>query len=389
MKLADRVLQLKPSATLSVSAKAQELKASGKHILSLSVGEPDFPTPAHIARAGCEAIEKGVTRYTPVPGTPELRKAVAGYFTKHYGVAAEAEHIIVSNGGKQCLYNICQCLLNPGDHVIIPAPYWVSYPPMVELAGAKPVIIDTSASEGFKITPAALEQSVTPKTRMLILNSPSNPTGAYYDQTELDALAEWAVARGVIVVSDEIYDQLVYDKPSLSLSPWWQKFPEHFIVVNGVAKTFAMTGWRVGYTLAHPEYIKAMSKLQGQSTSNVCSISQKATVTALTGDLDAVLEMRSAFKRRRDLALQIIGGWPDVVCPKPDGAFYLFPDVHAHYNARFPDSTALSTGLLTEAGVAVVPGAAFGDDRCIRLSYAVSDEVLEEALRKMEKVLFP
>ncbi len=259
---------------------------------------------------------------------------------------------------------------------------------MVELAGAKPVIVETAAASGFKVTPAALEKIVTPKTRMLILNSPSNPTGAYYNREELDALAEWAVAHGVIVVSDEIYDQLVYDKPSLSLSPWWQKHPEYFIVVNGVAKTFAMTGWRVGYALAHPEYIKAMSKLQGQSTSNVCSIAQKAAVTALTSDFDAVREMRVAFKRRRDLALEIISRWPDVVCPKPDGAFYLFPDVHAHYNTRFPDSTTLSTGLLSEAGVAVVPGAAFGDDRCIRLSYAVSDEVIEAALHKIAKVLF-
>ncbi len=388
MKLADRVAQLKPSATLSVTAKAQELKATGKNILSLSVGEPDFPTPAHICQAGHDAITSGFTRYTPVPGTPELRAAAAAYFKNSYGVAAEAENIIISNGGKHNLYNICQCLLNPGDHVIIPSPYWVSYPPMVELAGAKPVIIETSATTGFKISITDLEQSLTPKTRMLILNSPSNPTGACYSQAELNAIAEWAVSRGVIVVSDEIYDRLVYDMPMLSMAPWWQKHPENFIIVNGVAKTFAMTGWRVGYMLAHPEYVKATSRLQGQSTSNVCSIAQKAAVAALTGGFDDVDVMNAAFKRRRDLALDIIKNWPDVICPKPDGAFYLFPDVHAHYSSKFPDSTSLCTTLLTEVGVAVVPGMAFGDDRCIRLSYAVSDNILAEALEKIATVLF-
>ncbi len=388
MKLADRVAQLKPSATLAVSAKAQELKAQGKDILSLSVGEPDFPTPSHIRKAAKEAIDAGFTRYTPVPGIPELRAAAAGYFNRFYGINAEAEHIIISNGGKHCLYNLCQVLLNPGDHVLIPAPYWVSYPPMVELAGAKPVIIATLPENGFKISIDDLEKSLTPKTRLLILNSPSNPTGSCYTPAELDAIADWAVKSKVIVLSDEIYDRLVYDPVTpVSLAPWWMKYPENFVVVNGVAKTFAMTGWRVGYTLAHPEYVKAMSRLQGQSTSNVCSISQKAAIAALTGDFAPVEEMRQAFERRRNLALEIIGTWPDVICPKPDGAFYLFPDVHRHYNSTAPDSTTLCTTLLAEAGVALVPGAAFGDDRCIRISYAVSDEVLVKALHKAAKVL--
>ncbi len=388
MKLADRVSQLKPSATLAVSAKAQELKAQGKDILSVSVGEPDFATPDHICRAAKEAIDAGFTRYTPVPGIPELRNAAAAYFNRFYGVAAEAEHIIISNGGKHCLYNLCQVLLNPGDHVLIPAPYWVSYPPMVELAGAKAVIVSTSPDKGFKVTPADLEKSFTPKTRALFLNSPSNPTGACYTAAELDALAGWAVERGVLVIADEIYDQLVYEPfTPTSLAPWWQKYPELFVITNGVAKTFAMTGWRVGYALAHPEYIKAMSRLQGQSTSNVCSIAQKAAIAALNGDFAPVGEMRGAFERRRDLALEIVGSWPDVLCPKPGGAFYIFPDVHRHYCGRFADSTTLCTTLLAEAGVAAVPGAAFGDDRCIRISYAVSDETLVKALHKIGKVL--
>ncbi|MDL2316247.1 pyridoxal phosphate-dependent aminotransferase [Desulfovibrio sp. OttesenSCG-928-A18] len=389
MKLADRVSQLKPSATLAVSTRAQELKAQGKHILSLSVGEPDFPTPVFIREAAKKALDDGFTRYTPVPGLPEAREAAAAYFNRYYGVNATIDNIILGNGGKHCLYALCQCMLNPGDHVLIPAPYWVSYPPMVELAGAKPVIIATAPEKSFKITPAELEKSLTPKTRLLLLNSPSNPTGACYTGEELDAIAQWAVDKGVIVISDEIYDRLVYGGlPSLSLCSWWERYPENFVIVNGLAKTFSMTGWRVGYTLAQPELIKAMTRLQGQSTSNICSIAQKAAVAALSSDLKEVETMCKAFERRRDLAMSIVSTWPDVVCPKPNGAFYIFPDVHRHYRERFPDSTCLCTFLLSEAGVALVPGAAFGDDRCIRISYAVSDEVLEEALQKVAKVLF-
>ncbi len=389
MKIADRVLQLKPSATLAVSAKAQELKSQGKDILSLSVGEPDFPTPEFIRKAAKEAIDAGFTRYTPVPGTPEARTAAAGYFNRFYGVSAAAENIILSNGGKQCLFNLCQSLLNPGDHVLIPAPYWVSYPPMVELAGAKPVIIATAPEKDFKITPADLEKSVTPKTRLLILNSPSNPTGSCYSKEELDTIAAWVVDKKIMLISDEIYDRLIYGaSPNLSLCGWWEKYPENFVIVNGVAKTFAMTGWRVGYALAHPEIIKAMTRLQSQSTSNICSIAQKAAVAALTSDFSEAENMRTAFERRRDLAMEIVSSWPDVICPKPEGAFYIFPDVHRHYKDKFPDSTSLCTVLLAEAGVALVPGAAFGDDRCIRISYAVSDDTLANALRKVAKVLF-
>lgn len=388
MKLADRVSQLKPSATLAVSATAQELRSQGKDILSLSVGEPDFPTPEYIRKAAKEAIDAGFTRYTPVPGLPELRHAAAGYFNRSYGIAAGMDNIIISNGGKQCLFNICQALFNPGDHVLIPAPYWVSYPPMVELAGAKPVILTTAPEKNFKLTPAELEKSLTPKTRALLLNSPSNPTGTCYSRAELDAIAQWAVDKGLVIISDEIYDRLVYGGiESLSLCSWWEKYPDNFVIVNGVAKTFAMTGWRVGYALAHPELIKAMTRLQGQSTSNVCSIAQKAALAALTSELAEVEEMRAAFERRRDLAMDIVSSWPDVVCPKPEGAFYIFPDVHKHYCDRFPDSTTLCTILLQEVGVALVPGAAFGDDNCVRISYAVSDDTLASALKKIPKVL--
>ena len=389
MQLADRVQHLKPSATLAISAKAQELKAAGHDILSLSVGEPDFPTPKHICDAAKNAIDAGFTRYTAVPGTPELRAAAAGYFTQHYGVQAGPENIIIGNGGKQCLYNLFQAVLNPGDHVLIPAPYWVSYPPMVELAGAKPVIIPSSAEAGFKISIAALEAAHTPKTRMLVLNSPSNPTGACYTQKELEAIAAWAIAHNVLVAADEIYDQLIYDgKTPLSLAPVWEKNPEHVVVLNGTAKSFAMTGWRVGYALAHPDYIKAMTRLQGQSTSNVCSVAQKAAEAALRGGLAEVEVMKQAFERRRNLAMEIVGSWPDVLCPRPQGAFYIFPDMHRHFTKAMPDSTAMCALLLDKAGVAAVPGAAFGNDNCLRFSYAVSDENLERALTKVGKTLF-
>lgn len=388
MKLSERVLQLKPSATLAVSGKAQELRSQGKDILSLSVGEPDFATPDYICKAAKQAVDSGFTRYTPVPGLPELRAAAAGYFNKRYEASAEAENIIVGNGGKQCLFNLCQVLLNPGDHVLIPAPYWVSYPPMVELAGGKPVIIATSAEKKFKVSIAELEKSFTPKTRALLLNSPSNPTGACYTKEELDAIARWGVEKDIMVISDEIYDRLVYGGlPSLSLCSWWKQYPDNFAIVNGVAKSYAMTGWRIGYTLAGVDLIKAMTRLQGQSTSNACSVAQKAAQAALQGETGAVEEMRKAFERRRDIAMEIVSSWPDVICPVPDGAFYIFPDVHAHYNERFPDSTSLCTYLLDEAGVALVPGVAFGDDRCIRISYAVNDETLVKALKKVEKVL--
>lgn len=388
MKLSERVLQLKPSATLSISAKAQELKSQGKDILSLSVGEPDFPTPEYICIAAKNAVDAGFTRYTPVPGLPGVRKAASDYFNKRYGAASGPENIIVGNGGKQCLYNLCQALLNPGDHVLIPAPYWVSYPPMVELAGGKPVVIAASAEKNFKVTVSDLEKSLTPKTRILMLNSPSNPTGVCYSKEELDAIAQWAVDKNVIVLSDEIYDRLIYGgKPSLSLCSWWNKHPDNFIIVNGVAKSYSMTGWRVGYALADMDLIKAMTRLQGQSTSNVCSVAQKAAQAALSQRTGAVEEMRKAFERRRDIAMEIVSAWPDVLCPKPEGAFYIFPDVHAHYNDKFPDSTTLCAYLLDEAGVALVPGVAFGDDRCIRISYAVSDDVLVKALKKVEKVL--
>lgn len=388
MKLADRVLNLKPSATLAVGALAQKLKAQGKPVISLSVGEPDFNTPDFISQAAIKAIEEGDTRYTPVPGTMEARKAVCRYFKHFYNVKAKAENIILSNGGKHCLFNALMSILDPGDQVIIPAPYWVSYPPIVEIAGAKPTIIPTSAEKAFKITCDDLEHNFTPKTKALILNSPSNPTGTAYNKKELDAIAQWGIDRGVIILSDEIYDRLVYPPfEPVSLSPWWEKHPENFIICGGMSKNFAMTGWRVGYILAHTELISAMSRLQGQSTSNICAIAQRATVAGLQSDFSCMKEMRIAFERRRNLAYERISQWPGVICPKPDGAFYLFPDMSAYFTKECPDSTSLCTKILDEVHVAMVPGLAFGNDKCIRISYALDDESLIEALDRVEKAL--
>ena len=388
MKLAQRITSIKPSATLTINTKAQELRAAGRQIVSLAVGEPDFRTPEHVCEAARQAMEQGFTRYTPVPGIPELRTAVCGYFRDFYGVDSAMDNVVVTNGGKQSLYNLFQVLLDPADEVIVPAPYWVSYPALVQLADGVPVFVATEPQNDFLVSVEQLEAARTPRTRCLVMNTPSNPTGCHYTQEQLDAIAAWAVDKGIFVIADEIYDQLVYApaRPA-SLAPWWRRHPENFAVVNGLAKSFAMTGWRVGYTLAHADLIKAMTKIQGQSTSNICSIAQKAALAALTGGWECLAPMLAAFVRRRDLGLAKVLAWGDVICPKPAGAFYLFPQVDAYYTPEVPDSTALCGLLLEKAGVALVPGAAFGDDRCIRISYDLDDETLSDCLDKVGQVL--
>lgn len=388
MRISKKISQVKPSATLAVSAKAMELRAEGREIISLSVGEPDFDTPQHICDAAKAALDAGRTRYTQVPGIPELRKAVAGYFNSYYMTNADSECAIVTNGGKQSLFNMLQCLLEPGDEVLIPGPYWVSYPAMVQLADGVPVVVPAPVSKGYKLSPEDLDRKCTEKTRALILNSPSNPTGVQYSEDELLAIAEWAVSRDVFVISDEIYDRLVYAPATpVSLAPFWEKHPEHVAVVNGLSKSFAMTGWRVGFTLAHPDLVKAMSKVQSQSTSNVCSIAQHAALAALTGPREMLGEMCEAFARRRDKAMEVVSSWAGVKCPRPDGAFYIFPDVSALYGERFSGSAELCTLLLEEAGVAAVPGIAFGDDNCVRFSYALDDKTVVDALTRVGDVL--
>ena len=387
MRISDRLARIKPSATLAVNTKAQELQAQGREVISLAVGQPDFGTPAHVCEAAKAALDAGFTRYTPVPGIPELRQAVAGYYERFYGARAGEVNAIVSNGGKQVLYNLLMSLVNPGDEVLIPAPYWVSYPAMVQLAEGVSVFVPTTAAEDYLVTVEGLEAARTGKTRLLILNSPSNPTGCCYTQLQLEAIAAWARKHNIFIISDEVYDRLVYApfEPA-SLAKTWEAYPETIAIVGALSKSFCMTGWRVGYALACEDLVKAMNKIQGQSTSNVNSITQKAAVTALTGPWDIVDEMKVAFARRRDLAYDIITGW-GAPCPKPDGAFYLFPVLDQFYTEDAPDSAAMCTKILEEVGVALVPGSAFGDDKCIRFSYAVDDEVLKTALAKVGSVL--
>jgi aspartate aminotransferase len=387
MRISDRLERIKPSATLAVNAKAQALKAQGREIISLAVGQPDFGTPRHVCEAAKAALDEGFTRYTPVPGIPELREGVAAYYGRFYGAKATGDNTIISNGGKQVLYNLLMALVNPGDEVLIPAPYWVSYPAMVQLADGVAVFVPTTADQNFLVTLDALEAARTDKTRLLLLNSPSNPTGCCYTQVQLEAIAAWARAKNVFIISDEVYDRLVYAPAEpASLAKTWEAHPETIAIVGALSKSFCMTGWRVGYALAHETLIKALSKIQGQSTSNINSIAQKAALAGLTGSWDIVDEMKRAFVRRRDIAYEAIIGW-GAQCPKPDGAFYLFPVLERFYTADAPDSAAMCAKLLDEAGVALVPGSAFGDDACIRFSYAVDDDTLRTALERVGKVL--
>jgi aspartate aminotransferase len=388
MQLSDRVLGVKPSATLTINAKAQELRAQGRAVISLAVGEPDFPTPAHVIEAAKAAMDQGFTKYTAVPGIPELRRAVAGYFQTFYGIEAEPEQTIVTNGGKQGLYNLFQALINPGDEALVPAPYWVSYPAMIQLAGGTPVAVPTEPEQDFLATVEDLEAKLTDRTRLLILNTPSNPTGCHYTQERLEEVAGWALGKGLFIVSDEIYDRLVYPPAEpASLAPLFPDNQDRIAIVNGLAKSFSMTGWRVGYVLAHADLVKAMTKIQGQSTSNVCSIAQKGAVAALNGSWELVEVMKRSFVRRRDLALRTVRSWPGVLCPEPAGAFYLFPKMDAYFKDDISDSTALCTRILDQGGVALVPGAAFGDDRCLRISYALDQDLLVDALDKIGAVL--
>ena len=388
MRISDRIANLKPSATLAVSEKAAQLKAQGKEIISLSVGQPDFNTPAHVRDACKKALDEGVTGYTQVPGLPELRQAMSGYFKRFYGVTAKPENTISSCGGKHSLYSLFMAIINPGDEVLIPAPYWVSYPPMVELAQGVPVIIPTKAENNFLATVEELDKAVTDKTTTVIINSPSNPTGYCYSAQAIKEIMDWALERNIYVISDEVYDQLVYPPAEFaSISPYWEKNPERVAIVNALSKSFAMTGWRMGFTLADEGVIKGMSKIQSQSTTNVTSFVQKAATEAFNGPFDEVEKMRAAFAKRRDLCFDMVSAWPDVTCAKPEGAFYLFPVVDAYYKNGITGSTDLCTKILEEAGVALVPGVAFGDDRCIRFSYALDEKTLETALNRVADVL--
>jgi aspartate aminotransferase len=385
--------RIKPSPTVAITSKARELKAAGRDIISLSAGEPDFDTPGNIRAAAKAAIDRGETRYTAPEGIPELRRAIVAKFARENGLDYTPDEVIVSTGGKQVLFNALMATLDPGDEVVIPAPYWVSYPDIVRLAGGTPVILPGAIGKGFKITPGALAGAITHRTKWLILNSPSNPSGAGYTREEMRALTDVLMINDhVWVLTDDIYEHITY-APFTFCTPAEvePRLMGRTLTVNGVSKAYAMTGWRIGYGAGPQELIRGMIKLQGQSTTNACSISQWAAVEALTGPQDYIQASREAFRRRRDLVVAALGRIPGIDCPVPDGAFYVYPSVAGLMGRRTPQGERIetdegfATALLKAEGVAVVFGAAFGSGPNFRISYAASDEVLTEACRRIER----
>lgn len=388
--VAKRVDRIKPSPTLAVTARAAKLKAEGKDVIGLGAGEPDFDTPVHIAEAGIAAIRAGFTRYTNVDGTPELKDAIIAKFRRDNGLAYTREQILVSNGAKQTFYNLCAALLNPGDEVVIPAPYWVSYPDMVLLADGTPVIVYAGAEQGYKITPDQLETAITKKTRLFILNSPSNPTGAAYTRVELQAFgAVLARHPQVVIATDDMYEHIWWGpEPFSSLVTVCPHLYDRTVTVNGVSKSYAMTGWRIGYCGGPKELVTAMGTIQGQSTSNPCSISQKAATTALNGDQTCVADMNRAFKERHDWVVAALNRLPGISCLLGFGTFYAFANVEGAMRKHgLADDTAFAEYLITQALVAVVPGSAFGAPGHVRLSFACSLAMLEKAIDRMTEVL--
>ena len=391
-QLSERLNRLSPSATLAMSQKSNELKAQGVNVINLSVGEPDFNTPTHIKEAAKEAIENNFSRYSPVPGYPELRNAIVAKLRNENGLDYTAAQISCANGAKQSVCNAIMVLVDKGDEVIVPAPYWVSYPEMVKMADGTPVIIPAGIEQDFKITPAQLEAAITPRTKALILCSPSNPTGSVYSKEELAALAEvLAKYPQVIIIADEIYEHINYVGKHESIAQF-ENVREQVVIVNGVSKAYAMTGWRIGF-VAGPEWIvKAINKLQGQYTSGPCSVSQKAAEAAYTGTQAPVVEMRQAFERRRDLIVKLAKEIPGLEVNRPQGAFYLFPKCDSFYgksagNRTINDADDLAMYLLEVGHVACVGGTSFGAPECIRMSYATSDENIVEAMRRIKEAL--
>ena len=395
-QLSNRLNRLAPSATLAMSQKSSEMKASGIDVINMSVGEPDFNTPDNIKEAAKKAIDDNWSRYSPVPGYPDLRKAIVAKLKNENNLDYSINEVLVSNGAKQSVCNTIMALVNDGDEVIIPAPYWVSYPQMVKLAGGEPVIVNAGFEQNFKMTPEQLEAAITPKTRMLILCSPSNPTGSVYSKDELRGLADVILGHeDLFVLADEIYEHINYVGKHESIAQF-DGMKERSIIVNGVSKAYAMTGWRIGY-IAAPEWIvKGCNKLQGQYTSGPCSVSQKAAEAAYTLDQGCVEEMRQAFERRRDLIVELTSKIPGLEVNKPEGAFYLFPKCSSFYGKSFKDgevvktiqnSTDLAMYLLEVGHVATVGGDAFGDPDCFRMSYATSDDNIREAISRIGNAL--
>jgi aspartate aminotransferase len=396
LKIARRAASISPSATLGVFRAASAMRARGIDVVDLGPGEPDFPTPEFVKEAGIAAIKTNYTKYTDATGAPELRFAIAERYRRAWNAPYVSSQVVVTAGGKQALHTACLALFEEGDDVLIPSPYWVSFPEMVKLTGARPVYVPTKGSDGFQLTAQAVEAAATPATRGLILNTPNNPTGAVMEPAEIEKTVRLAAARGWTVLFDECYDRFVYTGSHLSAATLASEFPETILVAGTFSKTYAMTGWRIGFALGPPALIDTMSRLIGHATSNVCSITQKAGLSALTNpdESEAVLrEMLHEYRRRRDVLIPALNRLPGVTCAMPGGAFYAFPDVSAHFGKKTKAGSAiagsedLAKHLLERSAVAVTPGVAFGEDRCVRISFATSLEQLQEGIARIGRAL--
>jgi aspartate aminotransferase len=394
MKFSKRIQQVNLSMTLAIDAKAKEMKSQGENVIGFGAGEPDFNTPDRIKQAGIRAIEANDTHYTPVGGSNDLKDAIITKLKRDNGLDYERNQILASCGAKHSFYNLAQVLWEAGDEVIIPAPYWVSFPEMVVLAGAKPIIIETNATNEFKVTVDQIKNVLTPNTRAIVINTPSNPTGSAYEKSELEAIAEFALENNILVISDEIYEWIVFDGfKHTSLASLSKEAQKNCIVINGVSKSYAMTGWRIGYIAADAEIVKQVTKLQGQSTSNPCSISQAASIEALTGPHDDVMEMVREFEKRRDIMVSLLREISGVSCNTPKGSFYSFPDFSALYGKKDANGKALQGSLdfteylLAAKKIAIVPGIAFGADANARMSFATSRDKIEEGVKRIKEAV--
>ncbi len=386
-------MQITPSPTLSIDAKAKQLKSEGKDVIGFGAGEPDFDTPVHIKEAAIDAINRGFTKYTPASGIPELKEAICAKFSRDNGLIYQPQQIVISNGAKHSLDNVFSALLNQGDEVIIPAPYWVSYPELIKLNEGIPVVVETKKEHNYKLRGAKLEKALSPRTKALILNSPSNPTGQIYTREELEEIASIAVKNNVFIISDEVYEKLIYGRSEhISIASLGEEIKKLTIIVNGASKTYAMTGWRIGYTASGLEIAKAMADIQSHNASNPNSIAQKAAYAALTGSQDCVEEMRRTFEKRRDYMIEYISNMPYLTCIEPQGAFYLFVNMGETFSRKFrgipvENGDRLAELLLEHYRVALVPGRGFGAPEYARLSYATSMDNIRAGLERLESFL--
>jgi aspartate aminotransferase len=393
IRISQLAASVQPSATLAAGAKARQLKAAGVKVYDFSLGEPDFNTPKHICEAAEKAALAGQTHYTPTSGTPEVKAAIARWYGRFHGLECGPEHVIVSNGAKHSIHNALAATVGPGDEVVIPTPYWVSYSDLVSMTGATPVLLKTTLATGFKMTPRQLRDAVTPRTRLLMINSPCNPTGTVYTRAELAAIADVMLETGAAILSDEIYEQLTYgDAKPTCVATLRPELKDRTITISGASKSYAMTGWRMGWAVAPPAVVKAMDTIQSQETSCPSSVSQAALVAALEGPQDCVAEMRRGFAARKELVARLLGAIPGVKLPPADGAFYAFFDVSAYFGTTYggkpvADSLGFCTALLEQAHVNLVPGSAFGAEGFVRMSFATSREVIEAGLARLEEWL--